>query len=170
MSTDVLELQMDAVARHIRISSDHQRSMVQILRGSGTVAALVGDSTEPGPDMDLASLAPVVDPGAPALADETWVRVAGLASTPSSSFDPVEGFFAPTTQAPAGPFDGIISAVATPSTRRPPVGPLPPRSRFMMRVARVDRPHRATKRDYDYFEELNAALAALANKDAAERG
>ena len=30
----------------------------------------------------------------------------------------------------------------------------------MVRVAPVGQPHRATKRDYDYFEELNAKLAA----------
>jgi hypothetical protein len=30
----------------------------------------------------------------------------------------------------------------------------------MVRVSPVDRPHRSTKRDYDYFEELNAQLAA----------
>jgi hypothetical protein len=30
----------------------------------------------------------------------------------------------------------------------------------MVRVAPVGQPHRATKRNYDYFEELNARLAA----------
>jgi hypothetical protein len=30
----------------------------------------------------------------------------------------------------------------------------------MVRVAKVGRPHRATRRNYDYFEDLNAALAA----------
>ena len=35
-----------------------------------------------------------------------------------------------------------------------------PTSRFMVRVATVPQPHRATKRNYNYFEALNAALAA----------
>jgi hypothetical protein len=30
----------------------------------------------------------------------------------------------------------------------------------MVRVTPVDRPHRSTKRNYDYFEELNAQLVA----------
>jgi hypothetical protein len=30
----------------------------------------------------------------------------------------------------------------------------------MVRVAPVGRPHRATKRNYDYFEALNSNLAA----------
>jgi len=63
-------------------------------------------------------------------------------------------------QAPS-PFDDLISAVSSRSVdlarQR---GTLPPQSRFMVRVSPVDRPHRSTKRDYDYFEELNAQLAA----------
>jgi hypothetical protein len=31
----------------------------------------------------------------------------------------------------------------------------------MVRVAPTSRPHRATKRDYNYFDDLNAALAAM---------
>jgi hypothetical protein len=66
----------------------------------------------------------------------------------------------PVTAPTSSPFDDIIAAVS---------GPLgcgagskvidAPRSRFMVRVAKVDKPHRTTKRDYDYFEALNAALA-----------
>jgi len=39
---------------------------------------------------------------------------------------------------------------------------LPPSSRFMVRVAKVGKPHRTTKRNYDYFGELNVALEARA--------
>jgi hypothetical protein len=61
----------------------------------------------------------------------------------------------------SGPFDAFIAAVSD-STATPPVpmAPLPPPSRFMVRVAQVAPPHRATKRNYDYFEELNIRLAA----------
>ncbi len=38
-------------------------------------------------------------------------------------------------------------------------GALPPRSRFRVRMVPVGRPHRATKRDYDYFEELNTRIS-----------
>ena len=44
-------------------------------------------------------------------------------------------------------------------TGQPVVEPLP--ERFMVRVATTGRPHRATKRNYDYFDELNASLAAI---------
>ena len=64
---------------------------------------------------------------------------------------------------PAGPFDDFIAAV-TKSTSGPetPPPPLPPPSRFMVRVAAVGKPHRSTKRNYDYFEALNASLATQA--------
>ena len=63
-----------------------------------------------------------------------------------------------------GPFDDFIAAVTnTPSTPVAPP-PLPPPSRFMVRVAPVRKPHRSTKRNYDYFEELNASLATQATQ------
>jgi hypothetical protein len=37
----------------------------------------------------------------------------------------------------------------------------PPPSRFMLRVTPTGRPHRPTKRNYDYFDELTSRLAAL---------
>jgi hypothetical protein len=61
---------------------------------------------------------------------------------------------------PSGPFDDFIAAVTDTTTPPVPMAPLPPPSRFMVRVAQVAPPHRATKRNYDYFEELNARLAA----------
>jgi len=64
--------------------------------------------------------------------------------------------------APAAPrSDATPSATAsngvttTPSS--PPLEPL----RTMLRVSPVARPHRATKRNYDYFDRLNAELANL---------
>ena len=64
-----------------------------------------------------------------------------------------------TSAEPTGPFDDFIAAVS--ETGPPaPMAPLPPPSRFMVRVSTVRQPHRATKRNYDYFEELNAKLAA----------
>jgi hypothetical protein len=58
-------------------------------------------------------------------------------------------------------FDELVAAVSTGSldlAKHP--GALPPRSRFRVRMVPVGRPHRATKRNYDYFEELNARIAA----------
>lgn len=75
---------------------------------------------------------------------------------------PTDGY---SGQAPSVPgrsaslFDEVVAAIA----QRPgevPRGVLPPASRFMVRVARVGEPTRPTKRNYNYFEELNAALAA----------
>ena len=68
-------------------------------------------------------------------------------------------------QRPPGPFDGLLEAFTLSSEQSGrPSRPLPPPSRFMVRVAAVSKPHRATKRDYDYFAELNAALAAKAQR------
>jgi hypothetical protein len=68
-----------------------------------------------------------------------------------------------TTRAPPSPFEDLIAAVAEgPAERAKRTGPPPPPSRFRVRVAQVGRPHRATKRNYDYFEELNAAIAVEA--------
>jgi hypothetical protein len=64
----------------------------------------------------------------------------------------------PASRLPTTPFDEVFAAVSTDANEPPAV--LPPRSRFMVRVAKVGRPHRATRRNYDYFEDLNAALAA----------
>jgi|GEM_PF-7040050 len=64
-------------------------------------------------------------------------------------------------------FDDLIASVTStsPTTVEPTV--VPPRSRFMVRVAQVGRPHRQTRRNYDYFVELNAKLAAQRAEDAA---
>jgi hypothetical protein len=164
MTTDLLERQMDVVAEHVRMCSNHQRSMVRILRGNATVGTLVGHSAAPGRNVRTVHIATTVDSRGPARTNDPAVPTAEIIPTPRSSFDPFQEFFAPSMRAPTGPFDDFIAAVSTSPARRPrPVGPLPPRSRFMMRVASVDRPHRATKRNYDYFEELKAALAALAD-------
>jgi hypothetical protein len=62
----------------------------------------------------------------------------------------------------AGParsaLEDVIAAVTAPQDALAGVEPNSPR--FMVRVANVDRPHRPTKRNYDYFKELDAALAA----------
>lgn len=64
-----------------------------------------------------------------------------------------------------GPFAELFEAIGM---TRPtdPIQPelLPARARFMVRVAPVGRPHRQTKRNYDYFADLNAALAACGEK------
>jgi hypothetical protein len=169
MTPDVVERQMDTVARHVRKCSERQRSLVRILRGDAT-GTLVGDSAVPGPSVAAVDTPPTVEPRVPAHTDDRWVPTAELFSATPSSLDPFPEFFAPSMRAPSGPFDDFITAVSTSAAGRPrPVGPLPPRSRFMMRVSSVDRPHRATKRNYDYFEELKAALAALADGGNAGR-
>jgi hypothetical protein len=61
----------------------------------------------------------------------------------------------------ADPFNDVVAAVTGASiTRLDRSVPLPPSGRFRVRVARVGKPHRPTKRNYDYFDDLNAALAA----------
>jgi hypothetical protein len=166
MTTDVLELQMGSVARHVTMCSEHQRSMVRVLRGSATLAAHGWDSVAPGPTRPTVDIAAILDPIERAFTDAAKVEMPEVIPTPPGRSDPFLEFFAPSMRAPSGPFDDFIAAASTSTAGRPrPVGPLPPRSRFMMRVATVDRPHRATKRNYDYFEELKAALADLADNE-----
>lgn len=64
----------------------------------------------------------------------------------------------PPLPAPLSAFEEMISAVAFHKTA--PAQLLAPPSRYMVRVAPVGKPHRATKRKYDYFETLNVLLAA----------
>jgi hypothetical protein len=62
---------------------------------------------------------------------------------------------------PIAPFEALVSSVtATPPESAPWPVVQPPPSRFMVRVAPTGRPHRPTRRNYNYFDELNAALAA----------
>jgi hypothetical protein len=61
---------------------------------------------------------------------------------------------------PDTPFEALLSSVnfglsdASSVVRPPP-------SRVMLRVTPAGRPHRPTKRNYDYFDELTSRLAAL---------
>ena len=63
------------------------------------------------------------------------------------------------------PFDDVFAAMTGTTSRELRVEA--PASRFMVRVAKVSQPHRPTKRNYNYFEDLNAALAARARQRAA---
>lgn len=65
------------------------------------------------------------------------------------------------TQCSPGPFDEMIGAISQTTRTGGRSGPLPSPRRFMVRVARLERTGRATKRNYDYFEELDARLADL---------
>jgi len=165
MTGDVLEHQADTVARHIRAGSEHQRSMIRILRGDTPVAGpgevLVMPDPPPGP----IATAPPVDPTPPTLNRDPWVPAPEIVSTGPVAPDPFQEFFTPTLRAPAGPFDDIIAAMGAPLEARAALNrPLPPPSRFRMRVASVSGPHRATKRNYNYFEELNDALSRISDK------
>ena len=62
---------------------------------------------------------------------------------------------------PVTPFDDLVSSVTSTLTDGPRRPDVPPPSRFMVRVARTARPHRVTKRNYDYFDELTTALDAM---------
>jgi hypothetical protein len=68
-------------------------------------------------------------------------------------------------QTPVGPspiaslFDEVVAAIARPRFDIDSSGVRPPPSRFMVRVAQVGMPARATKRNYNYFQELDAVLA-----------
>lgn len=64
-------------------------------------------------------------------------------------------------------FDDLIASITGTSTTVVEATAAPPRSRFMVRVAEVGRPHRRTRRNYDYFEALDARLADQRAEEAA---
>jgi hypothetical protein len=106
-------------------------------------------SVSPEPLRDLASHPPSGAPGGPEIA-----RGPTLAN-------PLDELISAIYQPPASLFDEVIATVSESTTQRARrLGPPPPPERFRVRVADVGRPHRTTKRNYDYFEELNASIAA----------
>lgn len=80
--------------------------------------------------------------------------------------NPLDDLISAIYEPPTSQFDDVIAAVSeSPTQRASRLGPPPPPERFRVRVAPVGRPHRTTKRNYDYFEELNTKLAARAKWD-----
>jgi hypothetical protein len=79
---------------------------------------------------------------------------------PMSGTSPFEDLLSAVASPVLSPLEELIAAVTAPPPGRPPVEPLSPR--FTVRVAHVGQPHRPTKRNYDYFRELDAALAEQA--------
>ena len=76
----------------------------------------------------------------------------------------VGGPVIPEVGRPVTLFDDLVSSVTSALTDEPRHPVVPPPSRFMVRVAPTARPHRATKRSYDYFDELTAALETVEGK------
>jgi hypothetical protein len=102
---------------------------------------------------------PVVQVGSDEpLSVDDWDSPAGNKNVPVS---PDEQF---------GPFDELFEVVSQTHRESVRTGPLPPRTRFMVRVARVPKPSRTTKRNYNYFEELNSALAQRSATPQAQVG
>jgi hypothetical protein len=78
-----------------------------------------------------------------------------------SPTNPLDELISSIYRPPVSLFDDVIATISESATQRAiRLGPPPPPERFRVRVATVGRPHRATKRNYDYFEELNATIAA----------
>jgi len=162
------------LADWIRSLSERDRQLAVAIAGLGTGTA-AGSQPGTGPaeshpngTMGAAPLPPTVGhdecpseapPPAPGDSDATDSASPGA----PPPLHPLDDFISSiSTSGPASPFDDLITAVARQPTRGPSAGPLPPPARFRVRVAEVGRPHRATKRNYDYFEELNSEIAARA--------
>ena len=150
-SSDLLSA-LRSVERSIRMLSEHERRIAGILAGSRTHSTTLHLSKwaqwryceEPEVLLDL---------GFPGESDDPEPLT--VAPHPN----PLAEFVSTINQDPTSPFDELIAAVSvSPPSRPRRSGPPPPPERFRVRVAPVRPPHRATKRNYDYFEELNAAL------------
>jgi hypothetical protein len=84
-----------------------------------------------------------------------------LRSGPATAPEPYASSVAAPDPTAGSPFDELFAAVSALSAATTVSRVIEaPASRFMVRVAKVNKPHRATKRQYDYFEDLNTALAA----------
>ncbi len=88
----------------------------------------------------------------------TWVRVNEPSSVEATSHQ---------RPSASGPFDDLLGDLCR--ALKAPDRPLPPPDRFRVRVAQVPKPHRPTKRDYNYFVELDALLAERAARSRSEQ-
>jgi hypothetical protein len=171
------------VADRIRIWSGQKQVLADRLADlrSGPVADIVDLHEEPAPLVSW-DLEPPPAPPVPVVEDlwepapvDHWTPVTAEPSVPLRSettlWEATES--GPTTESDRrlGPFDELFEVVSKPtrSSLRPD-RPLPPLTRFRVRVAPVPKSPRPTKRNYDYFEELNAALAERARRSAADLG
>lgn len=150
-TTDLLG-SLRSAERSIRMFSEHERRIVSILTGpraDTTTRAPSGWAQWRGyEDMEVP-----LDPDVRGGFDNPEPVTTSPLPNPFAEFIPTNN------QEPISPFDELIAAVSvSPATRSRRSGPPPPPERFKVRVASVGQLHRATKRNYDYFEELGAAL------------
>jgi hypothetical protein len=175
--TTAPEWHLANVAERIRICADHQRSLVAmfsgIRQGAPTESPARPSESTRETAMSVATLSAPPDAHRAAPSDPT--QCLDPRSTDWIALDSVELMHVSTqidgntdtaaTEQPSTSFDDLVTAVSTSRRARKLLGPLPPARRFMVRVAPVSKPHRSTKRNYDYFEELNASLKKLADSD-----
>ena len=141
--------------RHLLVIADHIRSSAA---GRGQLAAALGGRSE-----DLQAPGPPTDSGALPQGDS------------SGTAGPLDDFIAAISRHDAGPFEEFIAAISRPAGELLfGSGVQPPASRFMVRAAAAAAPTRPTKRNYNYFEELDAAIAerqlARSNQTASTLG
>jgi hypothetical protein len=173
--TTAREWRLFHAAQRIRICADHQRSLVAAFSGLRQQAS-VRSQARPSEHTDEAAMSVATLSSAPDAHEaawwdptpsldskpDAWIALDRAESQPPST--PFEGStIPPEAEEPSTPFDDLVTAVSTSRRAKKLVGPLPPPRRFMVRVAAVSKPHRSTKRNYDYFEELNASLKKLAD-------
>lgn len=140
----------------------------EVVEEGGTPAAAV-QLPDPFPLVEVPWDPTSLDPWEPAAG--TPFEHPSSESTGRTAAGPASPGLEGSTARSAGPFDGLFEAVSeqSPDSLRP-AGPLPPPTRFRVRVAPVTKSRRPTKRNYDYFEKLNAKLADQAWRSAAGDG
>jgi len=124
-------------------------------------------SAPPPPAVDDLWEPDLVDDWMPVVEEPAGLPYSDAAQRPGSGSGPVNR-----SDLYRGQFDELFEVVSQPAQRKvlDPNRPLPPLSRFKVRVAPVSKPSRPTKRNYDYFEELNAALAERAKRSEVDPG
>jgi hypothetical protein len=152
---------------------------LSVLRSNMTTSASVRPNP-PAPERDVSfDDAPVAVEGPSATFEGDELPTLPPSSLPSSSRAPTQTTWVPVDdtasveatvhQRPSasGPFDDFLGDLCR--ALEAPDRLLPPPDRFRVRVAQVPKPHRPTKRDYNYFVELDALLAARAARSRSDQ-
>ncbi len=181
------EVLLDRVAFRIRSLSSAERDLAAGLAALRSPPAPGFRLVHPAPPSTVettllpsATAVGLLDPGDdPTLDDDLWEPVAIDGETTSSATPQLDAplrsewieasapVAAPASVFSTGPFDDLLVALTAPPKKAAvPTGPLPPAERFRVRVARVTKSDRSTKRNYDYFEELEASLRQLKQQNS----
>lgn len=168
MTTSNSEPSIPSITDQLRVSSRRRSEFSGFISGLAPSARpfspnpeFLVESSVPG-DSSIALALPSTQVSLPVRISDPVVAP----SHPAPSENPLDALVRSVSSSPADSFDNPIEALMRSMNEASggapqPAGDPPPVSRYMVRVARTGQLHRRTKRNYDYFNELNVALARV---------